>query len=160
MYDRDNIIFANTAIEVLKDAAMQSVLDDEPVWFACDVGKDQSKDHGIMAMDIYDYGPIYNIDLGMTKAERVMYRQSAPNHAMVFVGVDVKEEIPVKWWVENSWGSSAGSGGYWTMYDTWFDNHVYNVIVKKEYVPKEVLAIFDQTPTVLPPWDPMYEMFK
>jgi bleomycin hydrolase len=160
MYDRDDVSYANVEIGVLSDAAMKSVLDDEPVWFACDVGKDQNGEHGIMAMDIYDYQSIYNTEMSMTKAERALYRQSAPNHAMVFVGVDVKDDMPVKWLVENSWGKKKGSDGYWTLYDTWFDNHVYNVIVKKEFVSQEVLDIYKQDPIILPPWDPMYSLFR
>lgn len=160
MYDSDDIHFANVDTDKLSELAMKSVLDDEPVWFAADVGKDQSGKHGIMAMNIYDYGSIYNTDIGLTKPDRVLYRESAPNHAMVFVGVDVKNGKPVKWQVENSWGTSRGSGGYWTLYDTWFDNHVYNVIVKKEYVPEEILKIYEQDPIVLPAWDPMYSLFR
>ncbi len=160
MYDREDVSYANVEIGVLSDAAMKSVLADEPVWFACDVGKDQNGEHGIMAMDIYDYQSIYNTDMSMTKAERALYRQSAPNHAMVFVGVDVKDDKPVKWLVENSWGKSKGSDGYWTLYDTWFDNHVYNVIVKRDFVSQEVLDIFKQDPIILPPWDPMYSLFR
>jgi bleomycin hydrolase len=113
-----------------------------------------------MALDIYDYRSIYNIDMTMSKADRSMYRQSSPNHAMVFVGVDVKDGKPVKWLVENSWGTDKGDGGYWAMYDTWFDNHVYNVIVKREYVSDDVLAIYDQDPIILPPWDPMYSLIR
>jgi bleomycin hydrolase len=160
IYDKDNIIFANTEIEILKEVAAKSVLDNEPIWFACDVGKDQSSEHGIMAMDIFDYSSIYNIDMGMTKEERVLFRQSAPNHAMALIGVDIKDNKPVKWLVENSWGDDRGDDGYWTLYDNWFDNHVYNVIVKKKYVPEDILKIFEQTPTLLPAWDPMYSMFK
>jgi bleomycin hydrolase len=160
MYDRDDISYANVPIDVLSEAAMRSVLDDEPVWFSCDVGKDQSRKHGIMAIGIFDYASIYDIDMPMTKAERALFRQSAPNHAMVFVGVDVKDDEPVKWLVENSWGTDDGGEGYWTLYDSWFDNHVYNVIVKKEYVPEEVLDIYAQDPIVLPPWDPMYSLFR
>ncbi len=160
MYDREDVSYANVEIGVLSNAAMKSVLDDEPVWFACDVGKDQNGEHGIMAMDIYDYQSIYNTDMSMTKAERALYRQSAPNHAMVFVGVDVKDDKPVKWLVENSWGKSKGSDGYWTLYDTWFDSHVYNVIVKREFVSQEVLDIYKQDPIILPPWDPMYSLFR
>ena len=160
MYDGEDVSFANVEIDELKMAAMKSVLEDQPVWFSCDVGKDQSGEHGIMAMDIYDYGSIYQIDMSLSKAERALYRESAPNHAMVFVGVDVKDDYPVKWLVENSWGTGRGDSGYWTLYDTWFDNHVYNVIVKKKYVPKEILRIYDQDPIELPPWDPMYEYFK
>ena len=79
---------------------------------------------------------------------------------MVFVGVDVVDEKPVKWRVENSWGTKTGNGGYWALYDTWFDNHVYNVIVKKKYVPKDILKIYEQEPIVVPPWDPMYSLLK
>ncbi len=160
MYDKDDINFANTTIDVLKETAMKSVLADEPVWFACDVGKDQSREHGIMAVDIFDYDAIYETDMTMSKAERSLFRESSPNHAMVFVGVDVKDDKPVKWLVENSWGSSKGSGGYWTLYDTWFDEHVYNVIAKREFVPDDILSIYDQDPIILPPWDPMFEMVK
>jgi bleomycin hydrolase len=160
IYDGDDINFANTEIDILKTAAMKSVLDNEPVWFACDVGKDQDSKNGIMAMDIFDYDTIYDIDMKMTKAERSLYRESSPNHAMVFVGVDIVDDEPVKWRVENSWGTDTGKDGYWTLYDMWFDNHVYNVIVKKKYVPKEILKIYDLDPVVVPPWDPMYSMLK
>jgi len=160
MYDRDDIAFANAEIGTLKELAMKAVLDDKPVWFACDVGKDQNSKNGIMAMDIYDYGPIYNIDMGMSKAERSFYRESSANHAMVLIGVDVVDDKPVKWRVENSWGTVTGKDGYWTLYDTWFDNHVYNVIILKKYVPDDILEIIKRDPTVIPPWDPMYNMLK
>lgn len=160
MYDSEDVSYANVEIDALKMAAMRSVLADEPVWFACDVGEDQNGEHGIMAMDVYDYGSVYQIDMDLSKAERALYRESAPNHAMVFIGVDVKNDKPVKWLVENSWGTDRGDRGYWTLYDTWFDNHVYNVIVKREFVPDEILSIYEQDPIELPPWDPMYELFK
>jgi bleomycin hydrolase len=124
IFDGKDVDYANVEIGKLKELAMESVLEDEPVWFACDVGKDQNKDNGIMAMDIYDYGSIYDVDLGLSKSDRVRFRDSAPNHAMVFVGVDIKDDKPVKWLVENSWGKDNGRDGYWTLYDTWFDNHV------------------------------------
>lgn len=160
IFDDEDINYANVEIGLLKKMAMESVLDDEPVWFACDVGKDQSRDYGIMAMDIYDYGSIYNMDMILSKAERALFRESAPNHAMVFVGIDMKNDKPVKWRVENSWGKEKGSKGYWTLYDSWFDSHVYNVIVHKKYVPEEILKIYEQDPVILPPWDPMYSVIR
>jgi bleomycin hydrolase len=159
IFDGNDVDYANVEIDRLEEMAKKSVLDDEPVWFGNDVGKDQSRDLGIMAMDLYDYGSIYQTDMSLTKAEQLLYRESAPNHAMVLVGVDIKNDKPVKWLVENSWGDKKGDKGYWTMYNSWFDNHVYNVIVNKKYVPKEILDIFEQPAVVLPPWDPMYNMF-
>lgn len=160
MYDQDDIRYANEPIDILKKAAMESILNDDPVLFGCDVGKDQSRDLGIMADGLYDYESVYGVDLSMTKAERSLYRESTVNHAMVFVGIDTVDGKPVKWQVENSWGDKKGNKGYWTMYDDWFDKHVYDIVIKKKYVPAEVLAVYKQEPIVLPPWDPMWNFVK
>ena len=74
---------------------------------------------------------------------------------MVLMGVDLQEDKPVKWLVENSWGKEKGHDGYWTMYDNWFNEHLYMIVVKKTYVPKEMLAEFAQKPVMLPRWHPM-----
>lgn len=37
----------------------------------------------------------------------------------------------------------------------WFKEFVFEIVVDKSIVPKDVLDVFSQTPIVLPPWDPM-----
>jgi len=154
--DGDDAHFANVKMQILKEIAVKAVLDDEPIWFSCDVGKDQSREHGIMATGMFDYDSIYMTDMAMTKAQRSLFRESVPNHAMVFIGVDIQKDKPAKWLVENSWGDDKGSKGLWTLYDSWFDTNVYSIIVKKKYVPKEILDIYKQPAIKLPPWDPAY----
>jgi bleomycin hydrolase len=156
LYDGDDAHFANVEMSTLKAIAAKAVLADEPLWFSCDVGKDQSREHGIMAMELFDYDSIYRTKMTMTKAERSLFRESVPNHAMVFTGIDMQGEKPVKWLVENSWGDTKGSKGRWTLYDSWFDMNVYSIIVKKEYVPDEVLKIFEKPAIKRPVWDPAY----
>jgi bleomycin hydrolase len=158
--DGDDAHFANVKMQLLKDIAVKAVLDDEPIWFSCDVGKDQSREHGIMAMEMFDYDSIYMTDMAMTKAQRSLFRESVPNHAMVFIGIDMQKDKPAKWLVENSWGDDKGSKGLWTIYDSWFDTNVYSIIVKKIYVPKEILDIYKQPATKLPPWDPIYSFVQ
>ncbi len=153
--DGQDIHYANIAMDTLKEIAIRSLLDGTPVMFACNVSVDQSSELGIMADGLYDYDSIYGIDMRMSKAELALYRNGTRNHGMVFVGVDLHEGRPVKWRVENSWGTDRGKGGYWALYDDWFDQHVYNIIVLKRYVPEDVLQVFEQKPEVLPPWDPM-----
>ncbi len=160
VYDGDNVSYANIEMKTLKEIAVKSILDDEPVWFACDVCRNQSKEHGLMASQLYDYDSVYRIDTTMTKTNRPLYRESRPNHAMVFTGVDILDEKPVKWLVENSWGDKRGNEGYWTLYDRWFENNVYSIIVKKQYVPEEVLRIFEKPKKPVPPWDPMFDMVR
>lgn len=160
LYDGENLHFANVDIKVLKDAARKMIDANEPVWFGCDVGQDQDKEHGIMQVNMYDYNSIYGIEMKISKGDRSLYRECSPTHAMVFTGIDDVNGRLVKWRVENSWGDDKGSKGYWALYDEWFDEYVFDVIVKKKYVSDEVLKIFEQKPVVLPPWDPMFTLGK
>ena len=82
------------------------------------------------------------------------FHAGASNHAMTLMGVDLVDGKPRKWLVENSWGDEKGDSGRWTLYDNWFDEHVYTIIVNKEHVPAEIMAKFDEEPTELPSWYP------
>ena len=146
--------FANVPIGVFKDAAMESIIANQPLWFACDMGKDQSSELGIMADRLYEFDTLFGQDLSMTKAERSRYGMGGSNHAMVLMGVDIRDGKPVKWLVENSWGDDKGDKGKWTLYDDWFDEHVYTLIVDKRFLPKKVMQVFKEDATVLPPWYP------
>ena len=75
---------------------------------------------------------------------------------MVLIGVDLREEKPVKWLVENSWGSDRGDKGLWTMYDNWFDDNVYSIIVHRRYLPESIASASEQPAEKLPVWDPMW----
>ena len=155
IYDRPDNIFINLDTKQMGEFALKQLLDNQPVYFACDVGKENNSEYGIMAPEIYDYETFYGMDFSMSKADKFRYRESHSTHAMVFVGVDTLEGKPTKWLVENSWGDKKGDKGYWTMYDDWFDEYVYKVIINKKYLPKPVLDILKTEPIVLPPWDPM-----
>lgn len=41
------------------------------------------------------------------------------------------------------------------MTSEWFNEYVFEIVVDKSIVPKEVLDVFQQDPIVLPAWDPM-----
>ena len=83
-------------------------------------------------------------------------------HAMVMTGVDLDEEKkPVKWRVENSWGTKIGDKGYMVMSDGWFDEYLYEITVSRKKLSPELLKILETEPVVvLPPWDPMGALAK
>jgi len=156
LYDGQNAHYANVDLSTLKDLVVKVLLDNKPVYFAADVSPDQDSKAGIMARNLYDYESIYALDMGLNKTERLLFRDSTINHGMAFIGVDLAAGRPVKWLVENSWGSDRGSGGLWTMYDDWFVDNVYNIIVHRDYVPDEVRRILELPAEKLPVWDPMW----
>lgn len=155
LYDMPDMGFINLDSSELKKYAIRAIQDNEPVWFSADIGKENDGDNGILAVGMYDYDGLLGIDHRLTKRQIIQYRNSSPNHAMVFVAVDLKDGDPVKWRVENSWGTSRGDNGYWAMYDDWFTNYVYSVIVHKKHLPEKVARLIDTEPQRIPAWDPM-----
>ena len=86
--------YLNVEVDALKDIAMRTVLNGEPVWFGCDVGKMLRRDSGIWDADLFDYETVYDTSFTLTKAERLVYRQTQMTHAMLFTGVDVVDGRP------------------------------------------------------------------
>lgn len=156
MADRPDITFANLDVEEIKSYALKALLDSQRVWFGADMGHDLHSKKGLMAKGLYNYEELFGVELAMTKAERLDYRHSSSNHAMVFVGVDIIDDEPRKWLVENSWGKDRGDDGFFTMTDDWFDEYVYDVVIPKKYLPDRVLAILEELPIPLPVWDPVW----
>ena len=151
------IRYLNVDSKTMKDATIKSLKNDEPVWFGCDVGKHFHRDLGVMDIDLFDYDSFYGLDFGMNKADRLEYGDSQMTHAMLFTGVDLdKNNNPVKWRVENSWGIKGGDKGYHIMTDKWFDEYNYEVVVHKDCISDKFLELYLNEEAVhLNPWDPM-----
>lgn len=149
------VTYVNVPIEVIRQATIDTLQAGEPVWMGCDTGKQSDNNRGIWDANLYDYEGTYGIDLAMSKAEELEYGESLMTHAMVFTGVDLVDGKPRRWRIENSWGDERGDKGFYTMNDSWFDQHVFEVAIRKDRLPEEVLAVVETEPLVLPAWDPM-----
>ena len=155
----DIVRYLNVDIETMKKAAMDTILDGEPVWMGCDVGKMMRRDLGIWDAKLFDYEGVYDTSFNMSKSERLFYHQTVMTHAMLFTGVDVVEtpEGPRsrRWRVENSWGDEGGKKGFYVMNDNWFDEYMFEIATHKKYLPQQLVDAWEQEPIRLPPWDPM-----
>ena len=149
------IKYLNVDIQLMKDIAMQMLLDGKPVWMGCDTGKQMHRDLGIWDAELFDYSSVYGADFGMDKAERLEYHQTRMTHAMMFTGVDVVDGKPRRWRVENSWDDKVGDKGFFMMNDSWFAEYMFEIAAPKSYLPADLQAALEQEPIVLPPWDPM-----
>ena len=148
--------YLNVDIEPLKQATAEMIVDGQVVWFGCDVGKSMERELGVLDPAIYDYELLYGTPFNLDKAARLDYGHSRMTHAMVLTGVDLDGSgKPIKWRVENSWGTERGDKGYMLMSDSWFDEYVYEVAVSRRFLSADLLAVLDTEPVVLPPWDPM-----
>lgn len=150
-----DVKYLNLPIEDLKKAAIAQLLNNEVVWFGCDVGKMLNRKLGIMDTNIYDYTAALGTDVELTKAEQLEYGDSLMTHAMVFTAVNIVDKKSVRWKVENSWGDKSGKKGWFIMSDRWFDKYMYQVVVNKKYLTEEQLSALELKPIELNPWDPM-----
>lgn len=150
------ITYVNVKMSTLKTACIKMLRAGIPVFFGSDVGQYSSRE-GIMDVALYDWSLGFNVQLGMSKAERLRTHESQMTHAMVLTAVQVDEKSgeSVRWRVENSWSEAAGEKGYMVMSDKWMDEFVYQAVVDQRYVGKEVLDCLKTKPKVLPHWDPM-----
>ncbi|MCH4009345.1 aminopeptidase C [Companilactobacillus sp.] len=147
--------FFNLPIERLKELTIQQLKANDTVWFGNDVGKQSERSKGLLFGDLYQYDQLFGIDTKLDKGDALDTRNASVSHAMVFTGVNLINDAPNRWKVENSWGEANGDKGYFTMDDKWFDENVYEVVINKKYLTSDELAAFDQEPIVLPAWDAM-----
>ena len=150
--------YLNVPVEVMKDCARRLMSEQGlPVWFGADCHPMMDRKAGQWATDLFEYGRVYGVDFDMDKEQRVRFGDSAQNHAMAFVGVDVADDgrTTNRWRVENSWGGDIANKGYFTMSDDWFSQYVYEVAVPKSMLSEEYRQAFDQDAIMLPAWDPM-----
>lgn len=152
-----NWVYLNLPNEDIKVAALKSIKDNNPMYVSCDVGKEFNSKEGVLAMNMYDMESLLGIDLEMSKEARILTRQSGSAHAMTLVACDTDDnDVPTKWRFENSWGAASGDKGYLTFTDEWFNNYLFRVVIKKEYLDKKAIKALNDETVKLPIWDYMF----
>ena len=127
--------YVNVNMGTMKEACIAMLKADIPIFFGCDVGKFSNSQSGIMDTDLVDYELGFNIRLGLTKAQRLKTGESLMTHAMVLTAVHLdKDGNPLRWRVQNSWGETAGTKGWFVMSDKWMDQFVYQAVVDPKYI--------------------------
>ncbi len=147
------IEFLNAPMKELKEAAIKQIKDGDTVWFGNDVLQQMDRQKGYLDSELYLQDKLFGVDTQMTKTERLEYHEAEVTHAMTLTGVDLIDNQPIKWKVENSWGEKIGDKGYFVMSDSWMDDFTYEVVVKKNYLKEKQLEVLKQAPIVLEPWD-------
>ena len=153
--DGSPVNYLNLPIGDLKMLAIKQMKDNVPVWFGSDVGQFSTRVEGILSKNILDVDKLFSTNFTMTKADRLNYGESLMTHAMLLTGVDLDDDQPTRYRIENSWGKDVGKDGFYVMTDEWFSEFVYQVVINKKYLSNEHLKMLDEEVIKLEPWDPM-----
>ena len=156
LYDGQNWLYVNLPIERIKEMAIASIKANTAMYFSCDVAKFLDRQKGVADLANFDYGSLLGVEFTMDKKQRVQTHASGSSHAMTLIAVDIKDDKPVKWMVENSWGAASGYKGNIIMTDEWFNEYMFRLVVEKRFVPADVQQMLAQKPILLPAWDPMF----
>lgn len=140
----NEIIYLNLEIERLKELAISQLKEGETVWFGSDCGKEADRENGIWDDKTFDIDTLFQINSEMSKGAMLDTRESAMNHAMVITGVNLDDDKPTKWKIENSWGDDVANKGYYTATDTWFSKFVYQIVVNKKYLTEKEQEILKE----------------
>lgn len=151
----NKVKYLNLDIYRLKELVINQLKDGEIVWFGSDCSKASDRKGGIWDDRSFDIDRLFQIDTAMPKEAMLDNWESAMNHAMVITGVNIEDEKPTKWKIENSWGEDVANKGYYVATDSWFDKFVYQAVINKKYLNKQELEDFNKEPKKLEIWDPM-----
>jgi len=159
IFEGGNWKYINLPVDDIKNFAIESIKNNDAMYFSCDVGKQLNKEKGTLDVNNYSYDDLFGVAFDMDKTERVKTYESGSSHGMNLVGVDLDEDGKArKWLLENSWGAKSGHKGFLVMTDNWFNEYMFRLVIKIEYISPSAIQILDTEPTLLPPWDPMFSL--
>ena len=127
----------------LKQLAIKQLKDDIPVMVGICIRKFDDKDSGVLDTRLYDYDKLVKYKK-LNKEDGMLLGDIELHHWMTITGVQVENEIPKRWKVEDSYGNKEKVNGYYIMNDNYFDKYVFTVIIHKKYLSKKQLELYNQ----------------
>ncbi len=158
-YDGHNWRYLNLPMDEISNLAIATLRDGRKLYSSYDVGKQFDRKRGYLDTENYDYESLIGTSFNMDKAQRISTFDSGSTHAMTLTAVDLDAEgNPIKWKVENSWGTTSGINGYAIMTHRWFCEYMFRLVVNKKYVSEQLLREYQQKPLMVMPEDPLFSI--
>lgn len=145
--------YINVPINELKELAIKQLKDNIPVRFSSEIRKDIDLENGIMDCRLYQYNKFFQI-ISLTRKELLESKESSATHAMIFTGVNLENEIPTHWKVEDTRNVCENYNGSYVMNDNFFDKYVYAVYINKKYLNQKQREACDSSPIMVKIDDP------
>lgn len=160
----ESCTFLNVNINEMEKYTMKSILAGIPVWFAADITKDFNMYHSTLDDKITDKNKVFNNIYNFKKSDKVIFSNLSTNHAMTIVGLNIANNKPINWQVENSWGywdnETPGADGFLYMSNSWFNKNVMEVVIHKKFLSRTLSKILSENPIYMNPWDSVSSALK
>ena len=151
--DGEKTNYINCPIEDIIKIAKNSIDGGDALFFGSDVNMNFNTKIGLMNNDLFNFDKFFQFNIDMNKGKRLEYGISRINHAMMLRGYNEDNKKINRWLVENSWGDTGEFQGDIVMNNNWFIENVFEIVVNKKYIPKNILAVLKKKPILLEPWD-------
>jgi len=135
--------FLHISAKDLKDLAIKQLKDNIPVMVGIYIRKFADKNSGVLDTRLYDYENLVKYKC-LNKEDGMLVGDIELHHWMTITGVQIEEEKPKRWKVEDSYGDREKANGYYIMNDNYFDKYVFTVIINKKYLSKKQLELYNQ----------------
>lgn len=147
IYKKSHIEYLNLPIQRLKELSIMQLKQGEPVIFDCEPLKFRDISTGILDTRLYDYSLNFSFE-PLSKIESLNYKNIFARHVMTFTGVHIEKNKPIRWKVEDSYGTEKRYNGYYIMNDNWFDKFVIGVVINKKYLSESEFNLYNSAPTI------------
>ncbi len=146
VFGGDPVTFFDVSVSEMRKAVVSSLKGGEIVWFAAEVSAKSLRKAGFMSPNLVRQDLLFSIKDKLSKGEQLDYHSTYCSHAMAFTGVNLIGNKPNRYKIENSWGKDNGDGGFYICDGAWFDSYVYQILVRKKYLPAELVKRYEGSP--------------
>ena len=153
VYNNSQVKYLNLPIEDLKELTIKQLKDGIPVYMGAHIRKFRDMKSGILDTRLYNYKETLGLNK-LSKEESLSLYDISMHHVMVFTGVNLIDNKPQRWKIEDSYGNEEKVNGYYIMNDNFFDEFVLSVIIDKNYLSNEQLEMLKQVPIEFDVEDP------
>lgn len=140
-----NAEFLNLPINEIKELVINQLKDSIPVYMGVNITKFRDDKSGVLDTRLYNYKEMLGIE-SLTKEEALNMYNIRYHHAMIFCGVHLVNNKPIRWKIEDSYGDKEKFNGYYIMNDNYFDEFVINIVIDKKYLNEKQLEALEQDP--------------
>lgn len=145
VYQNSYVKYLNLPIDDLKELTIKQLKDNIPVYMGAYILKFRDKKSGILDTRLYNYEDTLNLKT-LSKEEALNLYDISMHHVMTFTGVNLINDKPQRWKIEDSYGNKEKVNGYYIMNDNFFNEFVLSVVIDRKYLSEEQLEFLEQEP--------------